>query len=139
MSEIRLIIAGTREFNRYDIVESKAASFVQELKEQSKGCTITIVFGGAKGADLLGERFAKEYGFKLMRFPADWKVYGKQAGPVRNRQMLNYAKEEQGALLAFWDGKSRGTKNMIDIAKDAGIIIKIVPITSFAAGTCHWK
>ena len=65
-----------------------------------------------------------------MRFPADWKVYGKQAGPVRNRQMLNYAKEEQGALLAFWDGKSRGTKNMIDIAKDAGIIVKVVSITT---------
>ncbi len=130
MSEIRLIIAGTRDFHCYDIVKSEAASFVQELKEQSKGCTVTIVSGGARGADLLGERFAKEYGFKLMRFPADWKVYGKQAGPVRNRQMLNYAKEEQGALLAFWDGKSRGTKNMIDIAKDADIIIKIVPITT---------
>ena len=128
MSEIRLIIAGTRDFTCYNIAKSETASFVQELKGAEQGCAVTIVSGGARGADLLGERFAKEYGFKMMRFPADWKAYGKQAGPVRNRQMLNYAKEEQGALLAFWDGKSRGTKNMINIAKDAGIIVKIVLI-----------
>lgn len=127
MSEIRIIIAGTRDFNRYDILEPEAADFVDEFKNCNPECIITIVSGGARGADLLGERFAKEHGFKLVRFPADWKKYGKHAGPIRNRKLLNYAKEETGVLLAFWDRKSRGARNMIDIAKDAGIIVKVIP------------
>ncbi len=83
---------------------------------------IEVISGTASGADTLGERYAKENGYKLTRFPADWNKHGKKAGYIRNCEMADYAE----ALIAFWDGESKGTKNMIEIAKSKGIKIKIV-------------
>ncbi|WP_197026348.1 hypothetical protein [Polaribacter sp. Hel_I_88] len=57
-----------------------------------------------------------------MRFPAEWNKFGKAAGPVRNKEMAIYA----DALIAFWDGKSRGTKNMIQLAKQNGLLLKVI-------------
>jgi len=79
------------------------------------------VSGTARGADQLGERYAKERGYFIQRFPADWNAYGKAAGYIRNRKMAEYA----DALIAFWDGKSRGTLNMISLAKECGLQIRI--------------
>ena len=91
----------------------------QFLQDQNN---IEIVSGAYyRGADKLGEQYAKERGFKITRFPANWNKYGKAAGPKRNEQMANYA----DALIAFWDGKSRGTKNMIDFAEQLGLDLKI--------------
>lgn len=58
-------------------------------------------------------------------FPADWDKYGRAAGPIRNKQMLEYILEENPIVAAFWDGKSRGTKNMIDQASKADVECKI--------------
>ena len=74
--------------------------------------------------DALGERFAKEHNLGLKVVPADWKTYGRSAGPRRNEQMARMA----GTLIAFWDGKSRGTKNMIDTVKRLGLRVKTVTI-----------
>ena len=74
---------------------------------------------GRGGADALGERYAAERGYLLRRFPADWKQYGRAAGVRRNKEMAQNA----DALIAFWDGISRGTKNMIEEATAAGIIV----------------
>ena len=83
---------------------------------------IEIVSGAYyRGAGKLGEQYAKERGYKITRFPADRKRFGRAAGPKRNEQMANYA----DALIAFWDEKSRGTKNMIDLAKIKNLIILI--------------
>ena len=81
-----------------------------------------IVCGGATGADTLGKRFAEELGYSVKMFPADWKKYGRRAGPVRNQQMGEYA----DALIAFWDGISHGTKNMIDYAMSKGLKVRVV-------------
>ncbi len=67
-----------------------------------------VVSGGAIGVDLSGENFANIFGFKLKKFPADWETHGKAAGPIRNKQMAEYA----DALLLIWDGKSKGSTNM---------------------------
>jgi len=84
---------------------------------------IEIVSGAYyKGADLLGEKYAAEKEFQLIKFPADWKQFDKAAGPKRNEQMANDA----DALIAFWDGKSKGTKNMIDQAIVSNLKIRIV-------------
>lgn len=72
-----------------------------------------IICGKAKGTDTLGERFAKEQGYKIKYFPADWNTYGKSAGFVRNIEMP----ENADALIAFWNGKSSGAKHMIETAK----------------------
>jgi len=71
--------------------------------------------------NILGEHYAKEKGYKITQFPANWKRYGKAAGPKRNQEMANYA----DVLIAFWDGKSRGTKHMIELAKNRNLKIKI--------------
>ena len=82
---------------------------------------VEIVSGTARGADQLGERYAREKGFSIKRFPADWSL-GKVAGYLRNKEMAEYA----NGLVAFWDGKSRGTKMMIDLAKEHGLSIRVV-------------
>ena len=82
---------------------------------------VTIVSGTARGADATGEDYADSRAVKVMRFPAEWDVYGKAAGYKRNQQMARYA----DALVAFWDGKSRGTKHMIDIARAEGLRVRV--------------
>lgn len=76
----------------------------------------------ARGADLLGEKYAVERGYHVDRYPADWNGLGKRAGYIRNEQMARNA----DALVAFWDGQSRGTKHMIDLASRYGLKIRII-------------
>ena len=96
-------------------------SFAAEAKEFIDFCisdlkeiyNIVIISGGARGADALGERYAKEEGFALERYPAEWEKFGKIAGPIRNSQMAKLG----DFFICFWDGVSPGTKNMIDLIK----------------------
>ena len=85
-----------------------------------------IVAGDAKGADQIGIRYAMERKLPLRRFPAEGNKYGKMAGPMRNAQMMSYAKEGIPALVAFWDGKSRGTKNMINTADNGRTFVRVI-------------
>lgn len=122
---IKVIIAGSRNFYDYNIIEDTVISYFMSrgiLKEN-----VEIISGGARGADSLGEQLAKSYGLKLTVFPAQWDTYGKAAGMIRNKEMADYAikDSDKAILFAFWDGKSHGTKGMIDIAKrcDMEVII----------------
>jgi len=105
---MRVIIAGTRSICDDTIVRKaiEASGFI--ISE--------IVSGGSKGVDESAERTAEKDGIPLMRFPADWNKYGKKAAPVRNRKMADHA----DALIAIWDGKSRGTRHMIETMRKAG-------------------
>lgn len=104
---VRIIIAGSRDFSDYRLLKAKLDSLIRD-KEKTE-----IVSGTARGADLLGEKYAKENEIEIKRFPADWDKYGKSAGYRRNEEMAKYA----NACICFWDGKSRGTKSMIDLAE----------------------
>lgn len=115
----RVIIAGTRDFKDYELLKSYC-DYMLSNKADS-GEEIVIISGGASGADALGEKYAKERGYSLRQFPAQWDKYGRQAGPMRNREMAANA----DALIAFWDGKSRGTKNMINEAQKRGLKVSI--------------
>lgn len=112
----KVIIAGGRDFNDYELLRKKCDHM---LSEQSD---IEIVSGKARGADSLGERYAKERGYNVKEFPAQWDMLGKSAGYRRNAEMAEYAE----ALIAFWDGHSKGTKHMIDLAEDHKLKIKVV-------------
>ena len=90
----------------------------------SKYQITSVISGAAKGADTLGERWAQENGLSISRKPADWEAYGKRAGYLRNTEMAEEAGSD-GLLCAFWDGKSKGTKHMIDIAKSKGLTVLI--------------
>lgn len=84
-----------------------------------------VLSGAARGADTLGEEWAAMCGVKLERYPADWDTYGKSAGYKRNVLMA----ENADALIALWDGKSRGTAHMIEIAKRAGLTVHVELVT----------
>lgn len=107
MNEFKLIVAGSRGFTDYDLL-TRVLYAMSDLEFQDKA--LSIVSGMAKGADQLAVRFAKEHGVALHKFPANWDGLGKKAGFIRNTQMGNFA----DGLVAFWDGKSRGTSHMID-------------------------
>ena len=114
---MKVIIAGSRNFTNYQKLKKQCDQFLQNQTD------IEIVSGEHyKGADKLGEKYAAEKEFPLTKFPANWYRYGKAAGPKRNEYMANYA----DALIAFWDSKSRGTKNMIQLAKQKNLKIKII-------------
>ena len=119
MEEFRVIIAGTRNFSNYELLKEKCDNI---LSTKRKDSNIVIVSGTAKGADRLGERYARERGFLLRRFPADWDKDGNKAGPIRNAKMADNA----DALIAFWDGTSRGTAHMIMTAKEKGLATRII-------------
>ena len=113
---MKVIIAGGRNFCDY----KKLCQVCN--KALSKQKQIEIVSGTAKGADKLGEQYAINNGYEIKQFPADWDKYGKSAGYKRNEQMAKYA----DALIAFWDGKSKGTRHMIDLAKRYELKVKII-------------
>ena len=117
---IKVIIAGTRDFNDYAFLKKNVDYFLQGINPNNE--EIEIVSGNARGADKLGERYAKEYNLPVKLFPANWDKYGKRAGYLRNQEMANYA----DVLIAFWDEKSKGTKHMIDIAKKQDLTVIVV-------------
>jgi len=111
---MKTIIAGMRDFHDYPFVEKHLDMLRHEITEVVSGC--------ATGVDALGERWARTNGISIRRFPADWSGQGKAAGPIRNREMADYA----DALVAFWDGKSKGTKNMIETANRNNLKVYII-------------
>jgi hypothetical protein len=115
---MKIIIAGGRHFNNYVLLKQWCDFYFKNLKKEN----IEIVSGTAKGADSLGERYATENGLNVKKFPANWEMYKKAAGYIRNEEMAIYA----DALIAFWDGKSKGTKHMIDLAEKHNLKIKVV-------------
>lgn len=112
----KVIIAGGRDFNNY---EGMSVCLDRLLKNVSD--KIEVVCGMARGADRLGERYAKEHGYKVIYMPADWDIDGRSAGFKRNVKMAEYA----DALVAFWDGKSSGTRHMIETAEKMGLDIRV--------------
>jgi len=109
---MRILVCGSRDWDDKDAI--KVA--IQEECDKCKAPApmhVYIINGGARGADTLSSEIADELGLMKEIFYADWKI-GKQAGPIRNAQMLN-AKPD--VVLAFWDGLSKGTKNMIKQAQ----------------------
>ena len=107
----KVIIAGSRDFTDHALL----CSFADEVLAGAED--IEIVSGGARGADALGERYAQERGYGLKVFPAEWNKWGRAAGAIRNGQMADYA----DALIAFWDGRSAGTRDMIRKARERNL------------------
>lgn len=114
----KVIVAGSRDFNDYILLRRKMIHYLSRKKPHE----VEIVSGGARGADALGERFAKEKGCKLKIMKADWDLFGKSAGYIRNAEMSKYA----DACVVFWDGESKGARHMIDLANKEGLPLKIV-------------
>ena len=117
--EFNLIVAGGRNFDDYSLLSRKIEHL---LSKKIQTHTVGIVSGGCRGADRMAERWAKKNRVDLYKVDANWCEYGRAAGPLRNEQMAVIG----DALLAFWDGKSKGTKNMIETMQKAGKPVRIV-------------
>jgi ribA/ribD-fused uncharacterized protein len=106
---LRTIVAGSRGITTIEVVEKAVAA---------SGFNISVLLSGAaRGVDQLGERWAEAQGIPVERYPAQWDTHGKSAGYRRNEQMAQKAE----ALIAIWDGESKGTKHMIDYARKSGL------------------
>lgn len=134
---VRIIIAGCREFESYNVLNTFMNKTIKELKETFEGVpnisfekdNIQVVSGGARGADKNGEMWAEKHKIPFIRFVPKWDIHGKHAGIFRNKDMAMYASGEGediepfGILVAFWDGESFGTKNMIYEAKKKNLMV----------------
>lgn len=105
---MKVIIAGSRTFHDYQFLKEEMEKLNLKIDE--------VVCGEAKGADSLGKQWAIENNIPVQSFYPDWNRLGKAAGMIRNHQMGYYA----DYLVAFWDGKSKGTKDMIDYMQQLG-------------------
>ena len=115
----RLIIAGSRYFHSYSLLCRVCDKMLSRKVADRE--TITVLSGHCHGADLLGEAYARERGFDLETYEAEWTRYGPAAGPKRNAAMA----EKADALMCFWNGRSRGTRNMIEEAMRRGLKVRV--------------
>jgi hypothetical protein len=102
---MKVIIAGSRTIVDYDLVVIAVTNSGFEITE--------LVCGEARGVDTCGRQWAEKRQIPIKSFPANWDANGRRAGPMRNRQMAEYAE----ALILIWDGKSFGSANMLKEAK----------------------
>lgn len=114
---MKVAVVGSRSFEDYALLK-------KTLDELYPNITL-IVSGGARGADSLSEQYAKEEGIRTLIFKPDWEKHGRAAGFIRNRDIV----ENSDHVVAFWDGKSRGTKNSMDLATKLGKTLKTVLFT----------
>ena len=118
MTELKIIVAGSRDFDNYDLLKQKLDFYCQRYSPNQ----IEIVSGAARGADRLGEKYAQDSQLFLKQFPADWDKHGQSAGYRRNQEMAEYATH----AVVFWDGKSKGSEHMINLAKEQGLNLRVV-------------
>lgn len=117
-NEVYLLIVGSRNIDDYPYIKSYLNNLV---RERYQDCNITVVSGGAKGVDKFAERWADENGYWKIVMPANWDRYGKSAGYRRNEEMHRFiADKENRLVVAFWDGKSKGTAHNFELAKRYG-------------------
>ena len=109
---LKLAVVGSRSFNDYKKMESILEGYLPFI----------LVSGGADGADSLAERFAREKDLEIIIHYPEWKKYGRRAGYLRNTFIVR----DCDKLIAFWDGRSKGTKMTISLAADKGKLKEVV-------------
>jgi hypothetical protein len=129
---MRVLVCGDRNWIDYDLIASRLDKLMTEVDREDDGPCLTVIQGCARGADSLAGEWVDrnlvyyEGNAVQQKFPADWKQYGRAAGPIRNQQMLREGKPD--LVLAFHDDieNSKGTKDMVNRAKRAGILTKVI-------------
>ncbi len=117
----RVIVCGSREVGRDpNIARATISARLAELPGH-----VVIVHGGARGVDRIAGQEAEKLGLLLDVFPADWERDGKAAGFIRNQRMIDVGAD---LVIAFWDGKSNGTRHTITRAEHAGIPVEVVSL-----------
>ena len=122
LNACRVIVTGSRCFNDFGFLKQELDKLFNE-NEEFVGKEIKIISGVALGTDALAIDYADKHKLTKILFPANWKRYPRIAGFLRNEDILSVATH----LVAFWDGKSSGTRHMIEIAKGKGIPVWVFP------------
>lgn len=118
------LVVGSRDFNDYSFMKQKLDYLLQYHKGK-----VVIVSGGAKGADTLAERYAKENNYPMVVMKAEWNKYGNAAGFIRNRKMQEYiSKADKRGVVAFWKNKSKGTAHNFELAEHFNNPIRIYEV-----------
>lgn len=118
---MKVIIAGSRSITNYLLVRQAMRNAHAEGMRFTELGIDEIVSGGAAGVDTLGEKWATKNGIPIKRFIPDWDRFGKSAGYRRNCEMAEYSQ----ALVALWDGRSKGTKHMISLAESKQMLVYV--------------
>ena len=113
---LKVIVAGGRDFQNYGLLSEKLDKLF------SKRADVVIVSGMASGADSLAVKYADENKIRVSEFSEKWKKFGNASGFRRNVEMARFA----DACVCFWDGKSVGTKHMIDTAKRMNLKLRVI-------------
>lgn len=116
---MKVIIAGPRDFHDWD-------KFQECVGQLSNFDVTEVVSGEANGVDAMGERWATASGIPVRLFPADWNANGRAAGPIRNREMAEYA--DMLLALTYRNKPSRGTSNMIKQAREMGLEVLVYEV-----------
>ena len=119
---MRILVCGSRHYHE----QEQLFAILDKEVEESPYDPVIIITGMAKGADTLAWMWAKSRKMICEEYPADWEKHGRSAGPIRNRQMLKEGNPD--LVIAFLAPDSRGTKDMVKAATEAGIQIKIINI-----------
>ena len=122
--EARVLVCGSRDFNDYGLLTAK----LDEIRNRLGDVPMRVVSGAARGADNLAAKWAHQRGVPCDEYPADWNRYGKSAGYRRNEQMLTEG--DPHLVVAFPQGESRGTRQMMDIASKARVAVEEVDYQS---------
>lgn len=126
----RIVVAGCRDYLDTRHVEREMKKLVKKMTGCDIAADVEIVEGGARGVDTIARNVAEKHKWACREFKAQWCLYGRRAGPTRNAKMARYAAESEfPCLLAFWDMQSRGTGNMIRVAKKNGLDVTIIDIS----------
>jgi hypothetical protein len=112
---VNIAVVGSRTFEDYDLLEKALDRYTIPKQD-------TIISGGARGADSLARRYARENGIRMVEHFPNWKRHGRVAGFLRNEKIVKDAE----VVVAFWDGKSKGTQHTISLAERKGIDVHVV-------------
>lgn len=121
---MRVLVCGSRTWRHAEVIEARLSTLADECV--ARGETLTVIEGGARGADFIAGRWAKYVSDVLwIQFPADWVTHGKAAGPIRNQRMLTDGKPD--LVLAYTDKplKGTGTADMVRRARKAGLPVEV--------------
>jgi len=116
-------VVGSRSFHDYEVLEYEIDKIFRGKKQARPDRKMCIVSGGARGADRLAKRYADEHFFvDYIEYKPDWEAHGKQAGFMRNVEIV----KNSNMVIAFWNGKSKGTKHTMSVTQSVGKYLKVV-------------
>lgn len=117
---MRVLVCGGRDYSDKASVYAALDTLAGVTEATPLGVPITVIHGGARGADSLADGWSADNWNQTIRFPADWNTHGKAAGPIRNQQMLDEGKPD--LVVAFPGGA--GTADMVRRARKAGVEVR---------------